>query len=141
MVRKVRNPTAHPGFALKKLWQRLRRNPKNPRLDLHLNHCLHPNLRVKSLIFKSIFLLFILFLIQNPSDLLEKRVLQFEIAVETLLAQHGREVSTKQMDLRRVADVAIDLFAMTAVLSRSSRAYCIGLRNAEHEVNYFNVKL
>jgi hypothetical protein len=65
---------------------------------------------------------------------LEKRVLQFEMAVEILLSRHGKEVSTKQMDLRRVADVAIDLFAMAAVLSRSSRAYCIGLQNAEHEV-------
>ena len=77
------------------------------------------------------------------------------MAVETLLAAHGKltyqillsyliimllgkEVSTKQMDLRRVADVAIDLFAMTAVLSRCSRSYCIGLRNAEHEVLFTN---
>lgn len=66
--------------------------------------------------------------------MLEKRVLQFEIAVENLLSYYGKEVGNKQMDLRRVADIAIDLFAMTAVLSRSSRAYCIGLRHAEHEV-------
>lgn len=73
-------------------------------------------------------------LFQAASELLEKRVLQFAMAVETLLARHGKEVTDKQMDLRRVADVAIDLFAMTAVVSRSSRSYCIGLRNAEHEV-------
>lgn len=67
--------------------------------------------------------------------MLEKRVLQFEMAVEILLQRHGKEVSTKQMDLRRIADLAIDLFGMTAVLSRASRSYCIGLQNAEHEVN------
>lgn len=39
-----------------------------------------------------------------------------------------------QMDLRRVADVAIDLYSMTAVLSRASRSHCIGLRNSDHEV-------
>lgn len=68
---------------------------------------------------------------------MEKRVLQFQMAVETLLARHGKEVGNKQMDLRRVADVAIDLFAMSAVVSRSSRSYCIGLRNAQHEVYKF----
>lgn len=84
-----------------------------------------------------------MFFVQKPSELLEKRVLQFEMAIEVLLSHHGKEVSNKQMDLRRVADIAIDLFGMTAVLSRSSRAYCIGLRNAEHEVNiiYFELTL
>jgi|688.fasta_scaffold770621_2 hypothetical protein len=49
IVRKVRNPTANPGYVLKKMWRRFRRNPQNPRLDLNLNYYLHPNLRVKSL--------------------------------------------------------------------------------------------
>lgn len=66
--------------------------------------------------------------------MLEKRVLQFEIVVETVLARHGREISNKQMELRRVADIAIDLFAMTAVLSRASRSHSIGLSSADHEV-------
>ncbi|KAK4022656.1 complex I assembly factor ACAD9, mitochondrial [Daphnia magna] len=115
MVRKLRNPTANPGFVVKSTWERLRRNPKNPKLTLQLNNFLHPSVKV-------------------ASELLEKRVLQFQMAVETLLARHGKEVGNKQMDLRRVADVAIDLFAMSAVVSRSSRSYCIGLRNAQHEV-------
>lgn len=115
MVRKLRNPTANPGFVVKSTWERLRRNPQNPKLTLQLNNFLHPSVKV-------------------ASELLEKRVLQFQMAVETLLARHGKEVGNKQMDLRRVADVAIDLFAMSAVVSRSSRSYCIGLRNAQHEV-------
>ncbi|KAI9555608.1 hypothetical protein GHT06_018123 [Daphnia sinensis] len=115
MVRKLRNPTANPGFVVKSAWERLRRNPKNPKLTLQLNNFLHPSLRA-------------------ASELLEKRVLQFQMAVEILFTRHGKEVSNKQMDLRRVADIAIDLFAMTAVVSRSSRSYCIGLRNAQHEV-------
>lgn len=61
------------------------------------------------------------------------------MAIEVLLTRHGKEVSTKQMDLRRVADIAIDLYAMTAVLSRASRSYCIGLQNADHEVLDVNV--
>lgn len=66
--------------------------------------------------------------------MLEKRVLQFEKVVGNVLARHGKEVSDKQMELRRVADIAIDLFAMTAVLSRASRAYSIRLSDADHEV-------
>ena len=48
MVRKVRNPTANPGFVIKKMWERFRRNPEKPRLDLQLNNFLHPSLKVKS---------------------------------------------------------------------------------------------
>ena len=65
---------------------------------------------------------------------LEKIVLQFQFSVEHVLGRHGKEVGDKQMDLRRLADIAIDIYAMTAVLGRSSRSYCIGLRNADHEV-------
>jgi acyl-CoA dehydrogenase family protein 9 len=40
----------------------------------------------------------------------------------------------EQLVLKRVADVIINLFAMTAVLSRASRSISIGLRNHDHEV-------
>uniref|UniRef100_G3PAV4 Acyl-CoA dehydrogenase family, member 9 n=1 Tax=Gasterosteus aculeatus aculeatus TaxID=481459 RepID=G3PAV4_GASAC len=40
----------------------------------------------------------------------------------------------EQLILKRVADVLINLYAMTAVLSRSSRSISIGLRNHDHEV-------
>ncbi|PVD25321.1 hypothetical protein C0Q70_15821 [Pomacea canaliculata] len=45
-----------------------------------------------------------------------------------------RKVVDQQMELKRVAEIVIDLYAMTAVLGRASRSYCIGLRNADHEV-------
>uniref|UniRef100_A0A8D0A8I7 Acyl-CoA dehydrogenase family, member 9 n=1 Tax=Sander lucioperca TaxID=283035 RepID=A0A8D0A8I7_SANLU len=40
----------------------------------------------------------------------------------------------EQLVLKRVADVMINLYAMTAVLSRTSRSISIGLRNHDHEV-------
>uniref|UniRef100_A0A8C3AKK0 Acyl-CoA dehydrogenase family, member 9 n=1 Tax=Cyclopterus lumpus TaxID=8103 RepID=A0A8C3AKK0_CYCLU len=40
----------------------------------------------------------------------------------------------EQLILKRVADVLIHLYAMTAVLSRTSRSISIGLRNHDHEV-------
>jgi len=41
----------------------------------------------------------------------------------------------EQMALRRIADVAIDLFAITSVLARVSRSKSIGLQHCDHEVN------
>lgn len=66
--------------------------------------------------------------------MLEKLVLKFQIGVETALTKHGKGITNKQLELRRIADVATDIYAMTAVVSRASRSYCIGLRNADHEV-------
>uniref|UniRef100_A0A8C3AFR3 Acyl-CoA dehydrogenase family, member 9 n=1 Tax=Cyclopterus lumpus TaxID=8103 RepID=A0A8C3AFR3_CYCLU len=43
----------------------------------------------------------------------------------------------EQLILKRVADVLIHLYAMTAVLSRTSRSISIGLRNHDHEVCLF----
>lgn len=40
----------------------------------------------------------------------------------------------EQLVLKKVADVMIHLYAMTAVLSRASRSISIGLRNHDHEV-------
>ena len=39
---------------------------------------------------------------------------------ETLLRRHGREIVEKQFATRRLADVAIDLMAMLAVISRTT---------------------
>lgn len=46
MVRKLRNPTSNPGFAVSKVWERFRRNMQNPRLTLELSSYLHPSLKV-----------------------------------------------------------------------------------------------
>ena len=40
----------------------------------------------------------------------------------------------EQLILKRVANILIDLYAMTAVLSRATRAKTNGLRNCDHEV-------
>lgn len=43
-------------------------------------------------------------------------------------------VVEEQLILKKVADVMIHLYAMTAVLSRASRSISIGLQNHDHEV-------
>lgn len=47
---------------------------------------------------------------------------------------HQQTIVDEQLILKRVADVLINLYAMTAVLSRASRSISIGLRNHDHEV-------
>uniref|UniRef100_A0AAY4EAX1 Complex I assembly factor ACAD9, mitochondrial n=1 Tax=Denticeps clupeoides TaxID=299321 RepID=A0AAY4EAX1_9TELE len=64
----------------------------------------------------------------------EENVVFFGSTVENLLYRYGKTIVDEQLVLKRVADVLINLYAMTAVLSRASRSISIGLRNHDHEV-------
>ncbi|XP_029287756.1 complex I assembly factor ACAD9, mitochondrial [Cottoperca gobio] len=65
---------------------------------------------------------------------MEENVSLFGSTVESLLYRYGKTIVDEQLVLKRVADVLINLYAMTAVLSRTSRSISIGLRNHDHEV-------
>ncbi|TWW61466.1 Acyl-CoA dehydrogenase family member 9, mitochondrial [Takifugu flavidus] len=65
---------------------------------------------------------------------LEENVQYFGSTVEGLLYRYGKTIVEEQLVLKKVADVMIHLYAMTAVLSRTSRSISIGLRNHDHEV-------
>ncbi|XP_034549143.1 complex I assembly factor ACAD9, mitochondrial [Notolabrus celidotus] len=65
---------------------------------------------------------------------LEQNINLFGSSVESLLYRYGKTIVDEQLILKRVADVLINLYAMTAVLSRASRSISIGLRNHDHEV-------
>ena len=45
----------------------------------------------------------------------------------------GRDIIDNQLYLRRLAEIVMEIYAMTAMIGRASRAYSIGLKNAEHE--------
>ncbi|XP_049586597.1 complex I assembly factor ACAD9, mitochondrial [Syngnathus scovelli] len=64
----------------------------------------------------------------------EENVYLFGSTVESLLYRYGKTIVDEQLILKKVADVLINLYAMTAVLSRSSRSISQGLRNHDHEV-------
>uniref|UniRef100_K1QHQ6 Acyl-CoA dehydrogenase family member 9, mitochondrial n=1 Tax=Magallana gigas TaxID=29159 RepID=K1QHQ6_MAGGI len=66
--------------------------------------------------------------------LLEGCTEAFQKVVEHLLITHGKEIISAQMDLAKVSNIVIDLYGMTACLSRSNRSYCLGLQNADHEI-------
>ncbi|KAM8794229.1 very long-chain specific acyl-CoA dehydrogenase, mitochondrial [Eudromia elegans] len=57
----------------------------------------------------------------------------FAVTAETLLLRHGRSIAEEQPILTRVADAAIDIFAMAVVLARASRALGGGHPTAQHE--------
>ncbi|KAL8589389.1 hypothetical protein ACOMHN_021541 [Nucella lapillus] len=115
LVKKLRNPLNNPGLAMSTAWSRVKSRTAGPSLNLRLNEDLHPSLK-------------------SQADILEQNVGHFQVAVERILTRYGNAVIDQQLDLKRVADITIDLYGITACLSRASRSYCIGLRNADHEI-------
>ncbi|CAL8069659.1 unnamed protein product [Orchesella dallaii] len=116
MVKQLRNPFQFPNLVWKKAFERRRHANDNPKLDLKLSRFLHPSL-------------------EAASESLEYSVLRLQFGTEMLLQAHGKNILDEQLMLQRIADIAIDIYAMTCALSRASRAYCIGLPNAQHEVH------
>uniref|UniRef100_A0A8C9TLG6 Very long-chain specific acyl-CoA dehydrogenase, mitochondrial n=1 Tax=Scleropages formosus TaxID=113540 RepID=A0A8C9TLG6_SCLFO len=62
-----------------------------------------------------------------------KAIERFGGVVEDLLLKHGKQITDEHFVLKRVADCAIDLYAMTVVLSRASRSLSLALPSSQHE--------
>ncbi|CAH0475275.1 unnamed protein product [Peronospora belbahrii] len=103
------NPLSDPSSAAKEVSDRLQRKFSPTTLE-----GAHPSLR-------------------DSAELLQKRTADFGQAVEFLLRKHGKKVVDEQMQLERIADSAIALFAMTATISRASSSLNLGNESAEHE--------
>lgn len=65
--------------------------------------------------------------------MLEYSVKRLQYIVELSLQKHGKNIVEQQMLLERIADIVIDIFAMTSVLARATRAHRIGAESAGHE--------
>lgn len=113
IVKKVRNPLFNPSFIIKRLFENT--NIENPKSTLNLNHHLHQSL-------------------DHPSHWLEHSIIRLKIATETLLGRHGAEIFNKQIEVERLSEAAVYIYAMFASLARSSRSYCIGLQHADDEM-------
>ncbi|XP_012290435.2 complex I assembly factor ACAD9, mitochondrial [Aotus nancymaae] len=72
--------------------------------------------------------------LEDSANKLEENTYYFGRTVETLLLRFGKTIGEEQLVLKRVANILINLYGMTAVLSRASRSIRIGLRNHDHEV-------
>lgn len=57
----------------------------------------------------------------------------FGQTVEALLLKHGKNIVERQFELNRLADCAIDIYAMSVVLSRATHSLKEGLPSAQHE--------
>lgn len=77
--------------------------------------------------------------VADSANKLEENVYYFGRTVETLLLRFGKTIVEEQMVLKRVANILINLYGMTAVLSRASRSIRVGLRNHDHEVLLANI--
>ncbi|KAI8426777.1 hypothetical protein MSG28_014463 [Choristoneura fumiferana] len=114
-IKQIRNPLFHPGFIIKKVIANRHQEKDDPKLTLYLAEHLHPSLR-------------------PAAEQLEYCVLRMRFACETIMARHGNKVGEAFTELNRLAEAGSEILAMTAVLARASRSYCIGVRNAELEM-------
>lgn len=115
-VKKIRNPLYHANFMWKRLFTDRRQFADNPKLDLELYDNLHPSCK-------------------KSADHLEYSVKRLQYATEMFLVKHGIECVNKHVNLRNIANIMTDCYAMTAVLARASRAHCIGIQFSDFEMN------
>ncbi|EFN62023.1 Acyl-CoA dehydrogenase family member 9, mitochondrial [Camponotus floridanus] len=113
-IMKLRNPLEFPQHVLNWVFG------KEYQLKLHIAEHLHLSLR-------------------NGGELLEKCITRLNTVGILMLQRHGSEISNRQMELHRISELATKTFALLTVLSRTSRAYCIGLRNADLDRQLANI--
>lgn len=77
--------------------------------------------------------------LSSPSSQTSKAVQDFGVSVEQLLIKHGKTIVEEQFLLNRLADAAIDIYCMVAVLSRASRALTNQYEGSAHEAAMCNV--
>merc|ERR1719511_133757 len=68
-----------------------------------------------------------------------KAIEDFGVGCEFLLRKYGKKVMDHQMQLNRIADAAIDIYASVCVLSRATHTLNQGLPSAEHELLLANL--
>nr|XP_004226828.1 acyl-CoA dehydrogenase family member 9, mitochondrial-like [Ciona intestinalis] len=66
-------------------------------------------------------------------EMLEESTLLYRRRVYQMLRKYGKKIQDQQLVLKILADSAIQIYGMTAVLSRCNKSLILGLRNADHE--------
>jgi alkylation response protein AidB-like acyl-CoA dehydrogenase len=81
-------------------------------------------------------------LLAEPAAIVEQYTVALSHAVEGILREHGKKIIGQQLISKRVANIAIDLFALLAVISRVSalleRGEAAKLTNEVRIVNIFS---
>lgn len=71
--------------------------------------------------------------LQDSAKLCAESIETFGRTVEQLLIKHGKNIVDQQFLLNRLADCAIDTYAMVVVLSRATTSLNNKLETADHE--------
>ncbi|OWF40902.1 very long-chain specific acyl-CoA dehydrogenase, mitochondrial-like [Mizuhopecten yessoensis] len=79
--------------------------------------------------------------LKEPADQASKSIANFGQVITSQLIKHGRNVKNpeQQFVLNRIADAAIDIYGMVAVLSRASRSIEQNHSSAQHELELTKV--
>lgn len=59
--------------------------------------------------------------LKKSAAILEEHAVEFATQVEVLLRRHGKQIHLRQFAQKRIADIAIDFYAMSCILSRVTR--------------------
>jgi acyl-CoA dehydrogenase family protein 9 len=74
--------------------------------------------------------------LKKMAGVLEEYSVEFATQVEVLLRRHGKDIALRQFAQKRIADIAIDFYAMACVLARVSDSIeRKGLEKCELEIN------
>jgi acyl-CoA dehydrogenase family protein 9 len=81
--------------------------------------------------------------LKKQAAMIEEFVVEFAAQVQVLLRRHGRNIHLMQFAQKRLAEIAIDLYAMMCTLSRvTSQIQAKGAEACEYEIalaaNFFN---
>ncbi|XP_036308167.1 very long-chain specific acyl-CoA dehydrogenase, mitochondrial isoform X2 [Pipistrellus kuhlii] len=109
----LKNPLGNAGLLLGEAGKQLRRRA-GLGSGLSLSGVVHPDLN-------------------RSGELATQALEQFATVVEAKLIKHKKDIVNEQFVLQRLADSAIDLYAMVVVLSRASRSLSEGHATAQHE--------
>ncbi|KAM9209681.1 very long-chain specific acyl-CoA dehydrogenase, mitochondrial isoform 1-T1 [Dugong dugon] len=109
----LKNPFGNAGLLLGEAGKQLRRRA-GLGSGLSLSGVVHPEL-------------------SRSGELAVQALEQFATVVEAKLIKHKKGIVNEQFLLQRLADGAIDLYAMVVVLSRASRSLSEGHPTAQHE--------
>lgn len=102
----------HPEYIFRRIFKH--QSIQDMTLKLKLIEHLHPSLDV-------------------PATHLELSVGRLRHGCDITLTNHGRAALEKHVDILRLGESAIEIYALFCTLARVSRSYCIGLRHAEYE--------
>ena len=113
-VKKMRNPLDHPNFIFSRIFKET--SIEHPKKKFNLEEYLHPSL-------------------EPAANFIEFSILRMNAATEILLGRYGALVTSHTVETALLAEAATLCYASFCAAARASRSYCIGLRNADQEIN------